>query len=234
MKPTRAHERREVLKMLNDALLTADRIRVYAARTLCIAGVIAASSCASLDQFGASRGHEPPRLKPGLMLNIRVLVDGEVEVNADGKRVRNDGSIVLALLGRVPVEGYTLEELSVYIEKLYDESFFVDPSVEVEFSSEGNDAISPWGCVTVLGRVKDPGKVGIPPTRDLTVSRAVQKAGGFDTSAKSDCIRVSRLKPDGEIEQLEVNLDEVGSKGEAAADIVLQPDDVVFVPESLF
>lgn len=227
--------------MLNDSLLTADRIRVYAARTLCIAGVIAASSCASLDQFAErnagtreSRGHEPPRIKPGLMLNIRVLVDGDTEVNAKGKRVRNDGSIVLALLGRVPVEGRTLEELSFYLEKMYNESFFVDPSVEVEFSTEGSDAISPWGCVTVLGRVKDPGKVGIPPTRDLTVSSAIQKAGGFDTSAKSDSIRVSRLKPDGEIEQLEVNLYEVGLKGEAAADIVLQPDDVVFVPESLF
>ena len=176
----------------------------------------------------------PPRLKPGFMLNIRVLVAGDVEMDVRNKRIRNDGTVMLPLVGIVRVEGLTTEELSSLLELMYNETYFVDPRIEVEFSIEGDDAVSPWGCVTVLGRVKKPGRVNIPPTRDLTVSRAIQEVGGLDSSAKSNAIRVSRPTPNGETERLRVDLDRVGVKGEREEDIILRAGDIVFVPESFF
>ena len=96
------------------------------------------------------------------------------------------------------------------------------------------DAVSPWGSVTLLGRVKSPGRVPIPPTRDLTVSAAIQRAGGFDSSARKTAIRVTHRADDGSLSVREVDLEAVGSRGELEHDIVLAPDDVVFVPEMIF
>jgi protein involved in polysaccharide export with SLBB domain len=84
-----------------------------------------------------------------------------------------------------------------------------------------------------LGRVKKPGRVAIPATRDLTVSMAVQQAGGFDTSAKDTAIRITR-SVGGKTGSREVNLRAVGAQGRVAEDLMLLPGDVVFVPELMF
>ena len=111
----------------------------------------------------------------------------------------------------------------------------MDPQVVVEFvKDQDSDLVSPWGYVTVLGRVKNPGRVSIPPTQDLTVSGAIQKAGGLDTSAKDTSIRVTRQLPEGRTKQFDVDLRKVGSTGQVREDLILTPGDVVFVPEMMF
>lgn len=96
----------------------------------------------------------------------------------------------------------------------------------------GDSAVSPWGYVTVLGRVKKPGQVNVPPTRELTVSRAIQLAGGLDTSARSNAIRVTRTRGSA-AEQFEVDLDRIGALGQTKDDVRLLPGDVVYVPEAV-
>jgi protein involved in polysaccharide export with SLBB domain len=86
----------------------------------------------------------------------------------------------------------------------------------------------------VLGRVKEPGRVAIPATRDLTVSGAIQQAGGFAPSAKDSAILVTRSLPDGKTESRTINLKAVGTAGRLEDDIILQAEDVVFVPEAMF
>ena len=86
----------------------------------------------------------------------------------------------------------------------------------------------------MLGRVKEPGRIVIPATRDLTVSGAIQQAGGFATSAKDNAILVTRVLPEGKTESRTINLKAVGTGGRLDDDIVLEADDVVFVPEAIF
>jgi protein involved in polysaccharide export with SLBB domain len=88
--------------------------------------------------------------------------------------------------------------------------------------------------VTVLGRVKKPGKISLPATRDLVLSAAIQQAGGFDTSAKETAIRITRRLSNGGLKTREVNLHSVGAQGLVEEDVLLEPDDVVFVPELVF
>jgi len=175
-----------------------------------------------------------PRLKPGFRLDIRVLVSGDVEVDLANKRIRNDGTLVLPLLGAVEVAGATTDELAAILKGMYNKRYYVDPQVEVEFALGEAGAVSPWGTVTVLGRVKSPGPVNIPPTRDLTVSRAIHEAGGLATSAKSSSIRVSRKQPGDDPAHFLVNMDRIGVKGQHEQDLVLRAGDIVFVPESVF
>ena len=96
------------------------------------------------------------------------------------------------------------------------------------------EGVSPWGFVTVLGRVEKPGRIALPATRDMTVSGAIQKAGGFATSAKDNGILVTRLLPNGKTEARTINMRAVGTAGRLQEDIILEANDVVFVPEAMF
>jgi protein involved in polysaccharide export with SLBB domain len=174
-------------------------------------------------------------LRPGLLLNIKVMVAGRNQLESDAVRITESSDIFLPMLGQVPVAGFTLERLREELTTRY-QRFYVQPEVLVDFAREGmQEGISPWGFVTVLGRVKNPGRIMIPATRDLTVSGAIQGAGGFDRSARINAIRVTRHTPGGNgQEQFVVNLNEVGADGRARDDFVLGMNDIVFVPEARF
>lgn len=179
-------------------------------------------------------GAEQATLRPGLMVNVTVIVAGKKQIEEIGRRVSETSTLTLPLLGSLAVSGETLDSLTARLTAEYRE-YYVEPQVMVEFVRDDQpESISPWGSITVLGRVKRPGRVSIPPTRDLTVSVAIQQAGGFDTSAKETAILVTRRAPDGQTTTRHVNLREVGARGRVENDIVLLPDDVVYVPELVF
>jgi len=186
-------------------------------------------------ETAADIGADHARLRAGLTVQIKVLVLGKAEVDEENRRVSDGGSLVLPLIGNVHVSGMNLPELNRELTKRYSD-YFLKPQVVVDYVMEtGEEAISPWGYVTVLGKVKQPGRVNIPPTRDLTVSTAIQRVGGFDTSAKDSEIRVTRLNERGEPEIVTVNLRDLGSKRvREQNDVILQPGDVVQVPEKFF
>jgi protein involved in polysaccharide export with SLBB domain len=174
-------------------------------------------------------------LRPGLLLDIKVMVAGKNQLEPDAVRVTENNRIILPMLGQVPVDDFTLERLREDLTARY-RRFFVNPEVLVDFARDtSTEGISPWGYVTVLGRVKNPGRIMIPATRDLTVSGAIQGAGGFDKSARINAIRVTRNKSNGNgQEQITIDLNEVGEDGRARDDFVLGMDDIVFVPEARF
>jgi protein involved in polysaccharide export with SLBB domain len=175
-----------------------------------------------------------PQLTPGLVVAVSVLVSGNKEIDETAKRISNAGEISLPLIGNVQANGMSLDELTTRLTTLYSQ-YFVQPQVVIEFVKDQNsDMVSPWGYITVLGRVKSPGRVSIPPTQDMTVSGAIQKAGGLDTSAKDSAIKVTRQNPNGRSAQYEVDLRSVGSRGRVHDDLILKPGDVIFVPEMIF
>ena len=173
-------------------------------------------------------------MSPGLVVTVSVLVSGKKEIDEPAKRISNSGEISLPLIGNVQASGLSLDELVAKLTTLYND-YFVQPQVVIEFVKDQNsDMVSPWGYVTVLGRVKNPGRVSIPPTQDMTISGAIQKAGGLDTSAKDSAIKITRQLPDGKSVQYEVDLRSVGSRGRVHDDLILKPGDVVFVSEMMF
>ena len=189
------------------------------------------SEVSSVPPAGPDRS---PLLRPGLLVRVSVLVSGKREIDSEVKRVTDNHQLDLPLIGIVSVEGMSLRTLNEVLQARYRE-FFINPQVVAEFVVEERaDAISPWGSVTVLGRVRTPGRVNIPPTQDLTVSAAIQQAGGFDTSAKTSAIRITRRKPDGKTERITVDFTAVGQQGEAGNDLLLKSGDIIFVPERVF
>ena len=168
-------------------------------------------------------------VRPGLNLRIAVLVGGQQEFNEPSRQVSAQGSLDAPLIGKVQVAGLTLQQVEVLLTERYAQ-YLVQPQVVVEYVHSEGSTISPWGYVTVLGRVRNPGKLPIPATRDLTVSAAVQQAGGFDTSARTSSIRVTRQLAT-RTQRIDVDL-KAYAKGDLDEDITLKAGDVVFVPES--
>jgi protein involved in polysaccharide export with SLBB domain len=174
------------------------------------------------------------RLRSGLVVSVKVVVAGRDEILEPAKRVSDDGLIVLPLVGAVDTLGLTPGGLAERLEAAY-RKYFVQPQVLVDVArDERIDAMSPWGSVTVLGKVRAPGRVSIPPTRDLRVSGAIQRAGGFDASARKNAVRVTRRTESGQVMVRQVNLEAVGARGELEQDLLLEPEDVVFVSERIF
>lgn len=204
---------------------------------LVVSVLLAAGGCRSTPPFGdvdVAKGTEIAKLRPGLMISMSVLVAGNKELDEPAKRISDDGTIVLPLLGEIPVADTTLAELQSQLTEKYAQ-YFIKPQVILEFARDvAGEGLSPWGFVTVLGRVKNPGRIAIPATRDMTVSGAIQKTGGFAPSAKDGAILVTRMLPDGRTETRTINLKAVGAAGRLEEDIVLEANDVVFVPEAMF
>ena len=214
--------------------LVSGRMLLAGAALFWLAGM---AGCRSAPAFGLnepSKTVEEVKLRPGLVVSMSVLVAGKKEIDEPVKRISDGGTLVLPLLGEMQVVDMSLGELQVKLESLYMK-YFVQPQVIVDFVRDGNkEGISPWGFVTVLGRVQNPGRIAIPATRDMTVSGAIQQSGGFAPSAKDTAILVTRSLPDGRTEKRTINLKAVGTAGRLEEDIVLEANDVVFVPELLF
>lgn len=85
--------------------------------------------------------------------------------------------------------------------------------------------------VRVLGAVDHPGEIEISQGDRLAV--AIAKAGDSpNTHSDLNHIRVTHQLPDGSLQNTEVNLYDVLEKGQLSADLPLQQNDIVYVPEA--
>ncbi len=177
---------------------------------------------------------ESPILMSGYLLDIRVMVSGVNEINEKGLRVQEDGTLTLPFLGSVKCEGMRLDDFKSKLTHDYNAKYFINPIVSVSISIDDNASTFPWGYVTVLGQVKEPGRIRIPPTRDLTVMQAIQQAGSFIKYAKKKGIEITRADKDGTTDRMMFDVRDVAGSAGGEADIQLEHGDVVFVPEVIF
>ena len=172
-------------------------------------------------------------LRPGLILSVTVAVLGNAEIDAQVARIDPGGFAELPLVGQVKTKDLTVRALTDQLTEAYG-VFYRHPSVNVDFVVDDNDSATfPWGYVTVLGRIRSPGRINMPPSQQLTLSMAIQAAGGFDTSAKTKAIRITRKDEAGEAEAITVNMKNLGRSGASEGDIQLLNGDTVYIPERI-
>ena len=175
-----------------------------------------------------------PRIRPGILLTIQV---GTVSAPPTTMEVLVDqsGDITLPLLLQEPVacDGLTLESLKKKLVKAYS-VYIHQPMITVTFAPYDGRGVSPWGTVTVLGEVANPGPVNMPATMDLTVTKVLQAAGGCRQFADKSNIRVTRCDKDGNQTRTYVNINEIGKDGRIDKDMALRAGDVVWVPETWY
>ena len=183
----------------------------------------------------ATKYWDGPRIGPGMALVVQVG-----SATADAKEmpvlVDQNGCITLPYLLQtsVPCDGLTLDALTKKLVKAYSE-YIRQPQVSVMFGQyDVRTGVSPYGTVTVMGEVVNPGPVNMPSTMDLTVTKVLQVAGGLKPFADKTNVVVSRRDKDGRLTRTKVNLREIGEGGRSEKDITLRAGDVVNVPETWY
>src|SRR6266516_3175945 len=139
--------------------------------------------------------------------------------------VRPDGFITLPLLNDVKAAGLTAGELKQFLTKSFA-ARLAEPEVTVIAVQV------PPPVVYVVGEVGN--SLSVPLRNAPTAIEAIAYAGGFRRSAKSEDTTIIRLGEDGYIRAIPVSNAAGGQPGPVIGlrSAILQPDDIVFVPES--
>ena len=123
------------------------------------------------------------------------------------------GKIAFPLIGEITIDEIAVSEVERRIAAKLADGYIMQPHVTVlvlEFKK----------VVFVNGEVRNPGSYKL--TKELTVLKAITLAGGFTPKASERRTIIIRAGANGE-ERLKAKMD-----------ALLQPDDIIFVPESWF
>jgi polysaccharide export outer membrane protein len=83
--------------------------------------------------------------------------------------------------------------------------------------------------ITVMGQVNKPGAYPLPENNELRVVDALSLAGG--NTANADVSKAGIVRTiNGKTQIIKVNMDAITKKGEVQQNIVMQPNDILYVP----
>jgi polysaccharide export outer membrane protein len=178
--------------------------------------VLRTNSMAALD--------DKKRLGSNDYVSFRVVEDRDNE--SQRLRVSDNGELEVPYIGMVPAEGKTCKELANYIKAALEKEYYYHATVILALDRVSEKS---RGRVYVYGSVKGQGPQEIPPDESYTVSKAVIRAGGFGDFADKRKVKVTRK--DGQ--NFVIDLKRVIEQGRTDEDMVLRPDDQIYVPQKL-
>ena len=189
-----------------------------------LACVLLLAGCAA-DSSGLRgiAGGNPPVAAPSLSAQLRpgdtmmVSLLGIPEPLNSNVQIDEQGLIRLQYIGAVTAAGLTTSELSQRIRDAYiTKKFYTTLDVSVNVTER---------YVYIGGEVQRPGRIVWSP--DLTLSKAVQSAGGFTLYAKETRVTLTR---DRKAAEFDVKL----AQRQPEQDPLLFPGDSIQVPRSAF
>jgi polysaccharide export outer membrane protein len=179
---------------------------------LACAALLAASSHA---QAPVSAGY---RIGPKDLIEIKVFEVPELNIE---RRVSEEGTINLPLIGDVPVQGLTDIELADRLKALLEAKYVQRASVAVQIREFRSKPIS------VLGAVKQPGNLAL--SGRWTLLEALSAAGGL-TDDHGDKIYVIRRAGNGLSDQISINVDDLMVRADPDANVPIFANDIINVP----
>lgn len=188
-------------------------LKVSAIALLVLSGFLSLGFCAQESKY---------KLQPLDVINI--TVHGQPDL-ATKTRIASDGTITFPLVGVVKAGGLTSQELENYLKTSLEKKYLVNAQVLVFIEEYRPRQIS------VVGEVYKPGKYDMPPERDVTLLEAIAMAEGFTKDAYTKGVKINRIE-NGKEKTIQVNANEIMTKGKK--DVILEPNDVIVVPESFF
>lgn len=160
---------------------------------------------------------------------LSIVVVGE-DIPATQKRVESVGTVNLTYIGDVRLVGLTIKEAQELIQNTYRENRILrNPTVNLVV-----ETYSPR-IVRISGKVNSPGPINIPADTEFTIIDLISKANGLSETARGSAVRVARTMPDGTTKYFTLDVEGAlkakGNANSADAAFVVEPDDIVFVPE---
>jgi len=143
--------------------------------------------------------------------------------------VRPDGRISTPLVGDMVAAGKTPMQLAEDIEKALS-TFVREPHVSVILVGLASHEY--LSRVRITGAVRSPNS--LPHRKGMTVLDLVLAAGGPNDFAAPNRTILYRTNEEGDTQPIKIKLDDLLKKGRIDANILLQPGDIITIPESLF
>jgi len=161
---------------------------------------------------------------PGDMLQIFVWDQPDLSVTVP---VRPDGRVSTPLIDDLVAVGKSPTQLSADMREILSE-YIRSPEVNVivlEFVG------TPGNQIRVLGQVDKPGTV--PFRERMTLLDVIMEVGGLTRFAAGNRGRLVR-NVDGSSEEFRVRVDDLVNRGRIEENIMMQPGDIVIIPEAIF
>ena len=160
------------------------------------------------------------RINAGDGLSLQVW--NEATLSADQLLVRPDGFISVPVLGEMRAGGRTVSELQEAIADGLTRYLKDKPTVVVSVISASGS------LVFVLGKVVRPG--AFPMTQRLDVTQALALAGGLNSFAASNSIKILRRDESGVQRAINFRYGKVKDGNDLGSNILLESGDIVLVP----
>jgi polysaccharide export outer membrane protein len=165
----------------------------------------------------------------GPLDELTVNVWRNPELSAEKIQVRPDGRITTPLVNDMPAVGKTPAMLAADM-RLQLSQYIEDPLVSVIVT---NFAGTFSQQVRVIGATEKP--ASIPYRANMTVLDAMIAVGGLSEFAAGNRAKLIRFdKQAGRQREYGLRLGDLLKKGESEANVMLQPGDVIIIPESMF
>ena len=162
-------------------------------------------------------------LQPGDLVDIQVFMEDDMKRTL---RIATNGTITYPLVGNIKIAGYSVTKAEERLSNAL-KTYIKNPQVSMLIKEYANKT------VYVLGQVKKPAAIQIPPEKPLTVLEAITSVGGFTDIANTSKIKVLRME-NGKQKSIDVDVNAITKQGKKSLDVELMPGDVVFVPQSMF
>jgi protein involved in polysaccharide export with SLBB domain len=162
------------------------------------------------------------KLGPNDYVSFRVVEDRDNE--SQRLRVNDNGELEVPYVGLVAAQGKSCKELAYSIKSLLEKEYYYHATVilAVDRVSEKSR-----GKVYVYGQVKTQGPQEIPADETYTVSKAIIRAGGFGDFGDKRKVKLTHKNG----ESVVVDLKDVIERGRTDQDVVVVPDDQIYVPQ---
>lgn len=158
------------------------------------------------------------RLGPKDLVEIQVVEEAALNVE---RRVSDSGSLMLPLVGALPVDGLTPLEAAALLKQRLEESYLQRASVTVrvvEFRSRP---------ISVIGAVRRPGNLELSGRWNLL--DALTDAGGL-AEGHGEVVNILRRASNGLHDQLTIALDDLLIRADPSVNVPIFSNDVISVP----
>ena len=164
------------------------------------------------------------RLGAGDVVNVNIF---RVPQYSGASEVLLDGGLNLPLIGKVNVEGLTLDAATEVLSGQYGQ-FLRRPIITLSLTSRRPIQVG------IAGEVGRPGSYNIDQgsIQASRLSQIISTAGGITQAANLSQVQIRRSQRNGARETITVNLVALLESGDLSQDITLRDGDEVFVPTS--
>lgn len=170
------------------------------------------------------------KLGPADRVSFRVIEDQDEPRTL---MVSDAGDMDVPYIGLVKAADKTCKQLSGEIKEALERDYYYQATVIM--AVEQLNKITSRGKIYLVGFVRVPGAQEIPMDENYTVSKAILRCGGFTDFADKKKVRlVRRTGPkDEDKKTFVINVAEIWEKGKSSSDVIVEPEDLIYVPARL-